>query len=109
VLGPPREFVLRPAVGEAHETPPSQLLTVWALLFNLSELTRYYPASWSAALNPDESRLAAPIDHGLEVALGLVPGLIASGLGGPIDTMLSESRRAEAATSPPQTGDEPGS
>ena len=92
-----RSFVFRPPVGEADGEPPSQLMTVWALLFTLSQLTRYYPAAWVGALDPDESEIAVALEHGLEVALAVVPQLLSSGLSAPILRLADELlQRGEA-------------
>ncbi len=92
-----RQFVLRPPIGEVGETPPSQLMALWALLFSLSQLTRYYPAAWVGAVDADESEVAVTLDHGLELALELVPRLITQGLSGPIDRWIEELRSQQAA------------
>jgi hypothetical protein len=93
----PRQFVFRPSLGEQVEAPPSQLMTMWALLFALSQLTRYYPAGWVRALDADESEIAVTLDHGLELVLDVVPRLISQGLSGPIDRWIEEIRQQQAA------------
>jgi hypothetical protein len=68
---------LRPAVAGVALSP---LLTWWTLLFGLSMLARYEPATWTAALSYDTSELAAPLDGLLQVALERVPELIFTAL-----------------------------
>lgn len=80
---PYKRFVLRPGVGECEQPPPSPFMTLWALLFSLSQLTRYHPAQWVGALDDDQSGVAVTLDHGLEVALELVPRLLRGALGSP--------------------------
>jgi hypothetical protein len=92
-------YVLRPPIGTGRDQPPTQLLTLWALLFNLSELTRYYPALWVAALDPDESPIAVTLEHGLDLALAMAPGLINKALQtGPVELRISQA-------DPPDDGD----
>lgn len=68
---------LRPAVAGVALSP---LLTWWSLLFGLSMLARYEPATWTAALNYDTSELAAPLDELLHIALERVPELVFTAL-----------------------------
>lgn len=63
------DLIVRPRVGDVAIGPPSHFLTLWALLFCLSELARYYPDIWVRALNPDRSRAAVTLEHGLDLAL----------------------------------------
>ena len=102
----PEVFHLRPAVGTGAGEPPSQLMTLWALLFAFSELTRYYPAHWVGALDDDRSEAAVLLDHGLELALDLVPRLMASALSlGPsrweIRRLLSQRNQQMKPIPPP--------
>ena len=79
----PRMFdnrVIRPTVGTMSIGPPSEFMTLWALLFCLSQLARYYPDQWVAALDPDQST-AAVTEEGLDFALEVAPALIGEGLG----------------------------
>jgi hypothetical protein len=98
--GEPRlmgDIVVRPRVGEEPVGPPSLFLTLWALLFCLSELARYYPDTWADALDPDRSRAAVTLEAGLDRALEQTPGLISTALRGPIDEWIrKELRRQEA-------------
>jgi hypothetical protein len=53
-----RQFFVRPVIGTNRGVePPSRFLTLYALMFCLSELARYYPDTWVAALDPDDSTL----------------------------------------------------
>jgi YaaC-like Protein len=70
---------LRPGVGGVALSP---LLTWWALLFGLSILARYEPASWVTALDYDASPLAAPLGRLLEIGLERVPELVFAALVG---------------------------
>lgn len=83
-------FVVRPGIGENAASLPSEFLTMWALLFCLSELARYYPDTWVGALNPDTSSAAVTLEHGLDVALTRAPELIAGALRGPIARLTQE-------------------
>lgn len=90
-------FMVRPRVGEEAIPPPSEFLTLWALLFCLSELARYYPDTWVSALDPDRSPVAVSIEHGLELALQRAPALINQALDGPIANLTAEELRRRAA------------
>jgi hypothetical protein len=92
-----RSYVFRPPVGDSRQPPPAELMTMWALLFNLSQLTRYYPGGWVGALDADESDIAVTLEHGLELALALTPQLISEGLSGPIGRWVEEARRRAKA------------
>jgi hypothetical protein len=48
-------------------------MTWWGLLQALSQLARYEPAGWTAALTPDKSPLAVPIEQTLQHAMNLLP------------------------------------
>lgn len=87
------DFVVRPRVGDAVTAPPSEFLTLWALLFCLSELARYYPDTWVCALDPDRSPAAVTIEHGLELALERAPAVISEALDGPIAHLMREELR----------------
>ena len=52
------------------------LLAWWALLFALSMLARYEPASWVSNLDVDASPNAIPLEAALDEALGTCPELI---------------------------------
>jgi hypothetical protein len=91
--------IVRPKVGVEAIGPPSEFLTLWALLFCLSELARYYPDTWVGALDPDQSPAAVTLERGLDLALGLAPRLIHTALGGPMHQWIAavlEQREAEA-------------
>jgi hypothetical protein len=83
-------FVVRPRVGEAAIPPASEFLTLWALLFCLSELARYHPDTWVSALDPDRLPAAVTIEHGLELALDRTPALISQALDGLIAHLIRE-------------------
>jgi YaaC-like Protein len=87
------DFLVRPKIGTDAIGPPSEFLTLWALLFCLSELARYYPDTWVVALDPDISRDAVTFEHGLDLALERAPRLISSALGGPIGALMREEIR----------------
>jgi hypothetical protein len=75
----PREHWLVPSVGNGDDGLPLLLLW-WALLFGLSLLARYEPVAWQAALNPDASELAVPLEELLDNALEIVPDLFVDAL-----------------------------
>src|SRR5205807_2138960 len=52
------QYVLRPQIGEVSAKPPSQLMTLWALVYGMSQLARYHPDLWVGALNPNQSEIA---------------------------------------------------
>jgi len=62
-----RYFYLRPEVV-AGQPSPLILMTWWAILFALSQLARYEPATWTSAIEPDGSALTVPIEEGLRTA-----------------------------------------
>jgi len=59
---------------------PSALLSWWMLLQGLSQLARYSPAAWTAAISPAKSRIAVPLEQTLEIGAAVVPGLILGAL-----------------------------
>ena len=76
-------YIVRPKVGTEAIGPPTAIMTLWALLFCLSELARYYPDIWVSALDPDASPLAVTLEEGLDRALNEAAPLIHGALGGP--------------------------
>ena len=56
------------------------LMLWWCLLHALSQLARYHPAEWTAALDPDDSQWAVPIEQVLSPALSVVPRLVLNAL-----------------------------
>lgn len=93
-------LMVRPRVGDVAIGPPSEFLTLWALLFCLSELARYYPDIWVQALNPDLSCAAVTLEHGLDLALEWTPSLIDGALNGPVAKLMrAEVKRREAEAS----------
>jgi hypothetical protein len=64
-----------PALGGSL-VPLHPLLAWWAMLYTLSMLARYEPASWEARLNVDAEPDAVPIEAALSRALDTCPQLI---------------------------------
>lgn len=58
----------------------SPLMAWWSLLYGLSMLARYYPATWTQALDLDESRWAVALEYALDEALEAVPRLVLGAL-----------------------------
>lgn len=75
------DLYLRPSLGPGRRVP-SVLMTWWAVLLALSQLARYVPAAWTAALDRDSSVLAIPIESGLRRARRLMPRLVLHALTG---------------------------
>lgn len=69
------EHWLIPEVGDGSDQLPPLLLW-WVLLFGLSLLARYEPATWRAALDLDRSPVADPLKELLDDALVIVPDLL---------------------------------
>ena len=69
------ERYVYPALG-GSDTPLYPLLTWWAILFALSMLARYEPASWTTHLDVDSSPDAVPLEAALSEALDACPQLI---------------------------------
>lgn len=74
-LGRGGGFWLIPRLSPTNDVLPPLLLW-WALLHALSELARYHPAEWAAALDPDHSRYAVSIEKTLSMALALLPRIV---------------------------------
>lgn len=53
------------------------LLVWWAILYGLSMLARYRPATWTDLININKSPYASAIEHLLDSALDSVPDLVA--------------------------------
>jgi hypothetical protein len=68
-------FWMLPALNQRGETL-SPMLLWWCLLYALSDLARYHPADWTAALDPDHAHTAVPIERALSIALAVVPRLV---------------------------------
>lgn len=101
--------VIRPRVGGDVVEPPSEFLALWALLFCLSELARYYPDTWVGALDPDRSNAAVTLEHGLDLALQRAPQLISEALRGPTAELVREEfqrQQFEAVDSAPTRAEE---
>jgi hypothetical protein len=69
------ERYVYPALG-GSDTPLYPLLAWWAILFALSMLARYQPASWTKHLDVDSSADAVPLENALSEALDTCPQLI---------------------------------
>lgn len=78
------EIYLRPGLGPNRDTP-TPLMTWWALLLALSSLARYEPAAWTAALNPDRSRIAVPLATGLRRVRLFMPRMVRHAITGTWD------------------------
>jgi hypothetical protein len=107
------DYLIRPRVGTEPIGPPSEFLSLWALLFCLSGLARYHPDTWVGVLDPDRSIAAVTLEHGLEIALQRAPALIAEALSGPMTALLNEDVRrriqeATAAAAADVGGEDPG-
>jgi hypothetical protein len=63
-----------PALGGVDE--PEFVALLWALLLALSSLVRYEPAYWKAAIDPDLSPLAVPIEQFCDFAEKFVPRVL---------------------------------
>lgn len=94
-----QSWAVRPRIGTGDDSPPSTLMTTWALLYGLSHLARYHPAEWVAALDLNTSVPAMHLAHGLEIALEEVPRLVYSALMGHelMYRLAREQARARAA------------
>lgn len=67
------EYWLIPKVEALADDELPVLLLWWVLLFGLSILARYEPATWRAALDPVSSPLAVPLEALLDEALVAAP------------------------------------
>jgi len=72
------EHWLVPAVAGGVVLTP--LMAWWALLFGLSMLARYHPASWVSALDLNSSPLAVPLEDALDQAMTAIPHLVLEAL-----------------------------
>jgi YaaC-like protein len=72
-------YYLIPGVNKAGDVLEPILLW-WCLLHALSSLARYHSAEWTAALNPDSSQWAVPVEQVLSMALEIVPRLVLNAL-----------------------------
>lgn len=59
---------------------PSGLMMWWMLIQALSALARYEPAMWTAAIAPDRSRVAVPLEQTLQTAAMILPRLVCDAL-----------------------------
>ena len=69
---------LRVSRGAGQE--PSGLMLWWMLLQALSQFARYEPARWTAALAPDGSMLAVPLEEALQRGTIILPRLLREAL-----------------------------
>lgn len=91
-------YVVRPQIGTGQAAPPSQLMTLWALMYGLSQLARYHPDEWVSALNPDRSPSAVDLEHVLDAGLELVPELLVPAItNGIMPRLVRERLAAERA------------
>ena len=58
----------------------SPLMLWWVLLFGLSNLARYEPAVWTAALDLNGSPLAVPLESAMQEALDSIPHFVLEAL-----------------------------
>lgn len=65
---------LRPELTDGSS--PSDLVAFWALLYALSMLARYQPATWSQILDYDRSAWAAPLSELLRLGVEMVPPMV---------------------------------
>lgn len=70
-------YLRAPLGGKGND--PSALMTWWAVLIALSQLARYEPAGWTAALTP-ESTTAVPIGRALRRVTLLMPRMVRDAL-----------------------------
>jgi hypothetical protein len=77
-----RKYAIRPRIGTGGGTPPSELMTLWALVYAFSQLARYHPDLWVTALDPDKSEIAVLLENGIDVAMNEVAGLLLPALSG---------------------------
>lgn len=63
-----------PRLGGVDE--PEFVALLWTLLLALSSLVRYEPARWKAAIDPDSSRLAVPVEQLCDFAETFVPRIL---------------------------------
>jgi hypothetical protein len=68
-------YWLMPALNQQREVL-GPLMLWWYLLHALSNLARYHPAEWTAALDPNEAWTTVPIEEVLDLALEIVPRLV---------------------------------
>ena len=59
---------------------PSGLMLWWMLLQALAALARYEPAAWTAAITPDRSKIAVPLEQTLQIAAMILPRLLREAL-----------------------------
>lgn len=93
-----KHYVLRPKIGDVAATPPSQLVTLWAFVYGVSQLARYHPDLWVGALDPDRSEIAVDLEYVLDAALTLVPDLLVPAVSnGAMPRLVREHEAAQRA------------
>lgn len=73
-----RHEMIFPGVGGSTSLHP--LASWWMVLFALSMLARYSPRDWSGLMSLQNSPLASVVEYVLDVALDVVPNLVAEAL-----------------------------
>jgi hypothetical protein len=81
-VGP--RWYLQPLVGEPRSAP-DHLLLWWQLLIGLSQLARYQPEVWTAALDVNESPIAVELEAALDLVHECVPRLLSAALRPPLE------------------------
>ncbi|MEV4968899.1 YaaC family protein [Streptomyces sp. NPDC024062] len=66
-----------PAISPAGREP-HLLMAWWSVVYTLSMLARYEPASWAGLTSVDSNNHAVPIESLLKRAIDILPGLIAA-------------------------------
>jgi YaaC-like Protein len=69
------DLLVTPAIG-SMSTGLHPILALWAVLFGLSSLARYEPATWSKMIDIDRSAEANAIEHLLDEAIHAVPAVV---------------------------------
>jgi hypothetical protein len=77
--GPGAALYLMPGLGSNNDAL-APLMVWWALLYALSHLARYQPATWSKALDPVRSTLAVPVEASLAYVREVLPCVVLSEL-----------------------------
>jgi hypothetical protein len=74
IAGRGTERMVLPSLGGTEE--PHFLGLWWALLLCLSSVARYEPALWTATIDPDQSKLAVPLEQVCDFAIDFVPRIL---------------------------------
>ena len=70
---------IRPSFDGANR-PPIPLMTWWAALHAVSNLARYQPVAWTAAIDRNSSKIAVLLERFLDLALEVIPHLFLEAL-----------------------------